>query len=82
MPRHINDSCPLSSLQIKISKTQVNGNPSAFFLCKPVRIPSGKCPDQSGLSMIDMACCADDYMLHIRIYPFFRMLPSRKTSAI
>lgn len=47
MPRNIYDAGPVSAWQVKVGKSQVNGDSPSLFLFPPVRIPSGQRFDRS-----------------------------------
>src|SRR5215469_10058385 len=46
--------------QFHVSKTEVDGDSTAFFFSQAVGIDSGQSLDQSGFPMIDMAGCSNN----------------------
>ena len=64
MSRNINDPYTVSIFQIKISKPEVNGDPSSLFFFPPVRVTSGKCFYQCRFPMVNVTCGSYDNVFH------------------
>ena len=57
MAGHVDNAQPMAALQIKIGKTEFNGDPPLFFLLEPVGVDAGQGPDKAGFAVIHMTCC-------------------------
>ena len=62
--RHIDDARPASVGQIQVGKTQLNGDAPLLLFPQAVGLNACQGPDQTGLSMVHMACRANDDVVH------------------
>src|SRR6185436_9269427 len=70
MAWNIDETQPEFRRQLQVSKTYVNGDPSAFFLFQPVGVNAGKRFNEGGFAMVDVAGRADENVFHaVRLHP-------------
>lgn len=49
----------------KICKAEINSHTTIFFFLKPVRINTCQSLYKSTFTVVDISCCAKNYILHI-----------------
>ena len=64
MSRHVYDPGTPAIRKLKPGKSQIDGDPSPFFLFQTVCVSSGQCFDQCGFPVIDMPRSPDGHMPH------------------
>ncbi len=63
--RDINKGHGIAARTFTVGKTKLYREPALFFFSKPVGIHPGQSTDQSGLTVIDMACRTDYIVFHL-----------------
>jgi len=65
--RYIDEPQHATIRQRCVSVAQIQRNPARLLLGQSIRIHAGERFHQSGFTMVDMTCCADDHAAHAQL---------------